>query len=783
MKTTPLRRLLRAIPALLLVLIPLRIAGQSAQPVQQPAAATSWADDVLKQESYARPPKELVDAVLAPRHLNVTLANLSPDKKWFLDEIGDGAVVMKTFSKPFHELGGVFIDYKANRARALTVRNNVGIQIISAADGSKKTIQIPAGSRVSNAVWSPDSASVAYLAHLDDATHIWIADVASGKSRQLTRTPLLATLVSSFEFTADGKQISAVLVPEGRAAMPPAPTAPDGPTVKIADSDKNRLRTFPSLMSTTYEKQLLEWHATGQVALIDVQKGVVKKVGQPAMVRSVDASPDGKYLRVTQMVKPFSYDVPVSSFGQVEEMWDADGKMLAKLSDRPINLGVQDDTQPPADPPAAGGGRGGANQQGKRDMAWRPDGQGLTFLEQEPPPAGSGRAGRGQGRRGAGAAGDAAANTDQEGRSGRAPERKDRLYQWLPPFDEANKKVIFESNTRMTGLRYSPDMKMIFFSERAGQNTVEYAVNLAQPAERYTLARYAFDDVYANPGTLVGTRSMGGGGGRGAGGGGRGGGGGGVGPVQLSADGSSVFMAGTAYDKNPDEVGPRTFIDKVAIKTGEKQRIYESDNKGVYERVSTALDIEAGRLIVAREGPKEVPQQYLLQNGTRTQLTKNQDYTPDVTNAVVERFTIARPDGFKFKTTVTLPQSYQKGTRLPAIFWFYPREFEDQDAYDRPDSHVQQELVPGLRDAVDGVPRPPRLRRRRAGFANRRTGRADEQQLRPRSPQQSRGGHRRARQAGDSRPGAARDRRPQLRCVLGGQRDGPHAVLQGRDRR
>ena len=125
--------------------------------------------------------------VLAPRHLNVTLANLSPDKKWFLDEIGDGPVVMKTFSKPFHELGGVFVDYRANRARALTVRNNVGIQIISAADGSKKAIQIPAGARVSNAVWSPDSASVAYLAHTDDATHIWIADLATGKSRQLTK--------------------------------------------------------------------------------------------------------------------------------------------------------------------------------------------------------------------------------------------------------------------------------------------------------------------------------------------------------------------------------------------------------------------------------------------------------------------------------------------------------------------------------------------------------------------------------------------------------------------
>jgi dipeptidyl aminopeptidase/acylaminoacyl peptidase len=685
MTTTPAQRLLRALPVLLLVLMPLGIAGQSAQPVRQPAAAPSWADEVLKQESYALPPKELVDAVLAPRHLNVTLTNLSPDKKWFLDEIGDGAVVMKTFSKPFHELGGVFVDFKANRARALTVRNDVGIQIISAADGSKRAIQIPAGARVSNAVWSPDSASVAYLAHTDEATHIWIADVATGKSRPLTKTPLLATLVSAFEYTADGKQIAAVVVPEGRAPMPPAPATPDGPTVKIADSEKNRLRTFPSLMSTTYEKQLLEWHATGQVALIDVQKGVVKKVGRPAMVRSVDPSPDGKYLRVTQMLKPFSYDVPVASFGQVEEMWDADGKVLAKLTDRPINLGVQDDTQPPPDPPAAGGGRGGANQTGKRDMAWRPDGQGLTFLEQEPAPAGSGRAGRGRRGTGAGqAGGDTGANADQDGRGGRAAERKDRLYQWTAPFDDASKKVIFESNARMTGVRYSPDMKMIFFSERAGQNTVEYAVNLSEPAQRYTLARYESDDVYANPGTLVGTRSIGGGGGRGAGGGGRGG-GGGVGPVQLSADGASVFLAGTAYDKNPNDVGPKTFIDKVAIKTGEKQRIYESDNKDAFERVSSALDIEAGRFVISREGPRAVPQHYLVQNGARTQLTQNQDYTADVTNAVIERFTIERPDGFKFKTTVTLPQGYQKGTRLPAIFWFYPREFQDQDAYDRPD--------------------------------------------------------------------------------------------------
>jgi dipeptidyl aminopeptidase/acylaminoacyl peptidase len=685
-------RLLRVAPVLLLMLIPLRIAGQSAQ-----NGSPGWADEIIKQDGYASPPRELAEAMLAPRHLNISLTNPSPDKKWFLDEIGDGPVLMKTFAKPFHELGGVFIDVKANRARALTIRNNVGIQIISATDGTKRPVQIPAGARVSNASWSPDSSSIAYFVHTDDATHIWIADVTTGKSRQLTKTPLLATLLSTIEFSNDGKTITAVLIPEGRAPMPQAPAAPEGPTVKLAtDSDRNRLRTFASLMSTTYDKELLEWHATGQLATIDVQKGTVKKIGQPTMVRAIDASLDGKYVRVTRMVKPFSYDVPVSSFGSVEEIWDVEGKMLAKVTERPINLGVQDDT--PADPPAQGGGRGGQTQTGKRELAWRADGQGLTYLEQEPPPPGEnsagGRAGRGAGRGAGAGAGDD--QVEPGGRGARTPPRPDRLYQWLPPFDDSSRKVLYESNTRMSGARFSPDMNVLFASERQGQNNVEFAVYLDQPAQRYILARYRTDDVYANPGSILSTRAGGGGGGRG---GGRGGGGGGGGPVQLSPDGTSVYYQGTVYDRNPNEVGPKTFIDKVAIKTGEKKRLYESDNSGVFERVAMPLDLEAGRFIVSRESPTEVGQNFLVENGQRKQLTQNQDYTPDITRARTERFTVERADGFKFRVTVTLPASYQASAPPPALFWFYPREFQNQESYDRPDRTFNKNSFPnfGLR--------------------------------------------------------------------------------------
>jgi dipeptidyl aminopeptidase/acylaminoacyl peptidase len=156
----------------------------------------------------------------------------------------------------------------------------------------------------------------------------------------------------------------------------------------------------------------------------------------------------------------------------------------------------------------------------------------------------------------------------------------------------------------------------------------------------------------------------------------------------MSADGASVFFQGSAYDKNPSQVAPKNFIDKVAIKTGEKQRIYESDNNGVAERVSTVIDADGRRFIVTRESPTEVPQNFLLDlggGGRRVQLTKNVDVHEDLTRAKVERFVVERPDGFKFRVKVTLPPTWKAGEKLPALFWFYPSEFSSQEEYDRPD--------------------------------------------------------------------------------------------------
>ena len=54
---------------------------------------------------------------------------------------------------------------------------------------------------VSSPTWSPTGTHLAYVANFPDASHLFVADVATGKSTQLTRTPLLATL------TIDGRVV------------------------------------------------------------------------------------------------------------------------------------------------------------------------------------------------------------------------------------------------------------------------------------------------------------------------------------------------------------------------------------------------------------------------------------------------------------------------------------------------------------------------------------------------------------------------------------------------
>ena len=156
-------------------------------------------------------------------------------------------------------------------------------------------------------------------------------------------------------------------------------------------------------------------------------------------------------------------------------------------------------------------------------------------------------------------------------------------------------------------------------------------------------------------------------------------------PVALvSTDGKYVYLEGTRYNRNWLQNAPRNFVEKVEIRTGVKSTVFESATDLV-ETVGAPLDDDFSRAIVTREGPKTVPDSYLrdMKTGQLTKLTNNKDMTPEVTNAIRKKIQVTRVDGIKFFVDLALPADYKAGTKLPAMFWFYPYEYTEQAGYDR----------------------------------------------------------------------------------------------------
>jgi len=152
-------------------------------------------------------------------------------------------------------------------------------------------------------------------------------------------------------------------------------------------------------------------------------------------------------------------------------------------------------------------------------------------------------------------------------------------------------------------------------------------------------------------------------------------------PMTQATDGTVLESAGQMYlnGAGASPQGDRPFLDRFDLATAKAQRLFESD-PGKYESVVGVLD-DAGTRLLIRSESATTPPNYFIRGagGQRVAVTAFPDPAPALRGITKQLVTYKRPDGVPLSFTLYLPPGYKQGTRLPAVVWAYPREFNDPE--------------------------------------------------------------------------------------------------------
>ena len=497
-----------------------------------------------------------------------------------------------------------------------------GVRLLPVGGGEPRAVQmtLPRGARLANLSWSPDGRRMAFTVGTDDAITLWVGELASASARQLTARPLNAVLGAPCDWVT-AAQLACRFLPDGRGPAPTASTTPDGPIEQEAMSGRaERAATYQDLLKSPLDERTFVHHATSQLALVGLD-GRVTPLGRPELLRRVDASPDGRYLLVDVVHTPFSYQVPLQFFPTRTEVRALDGTVVKVVYDRPLVERVP--------------WRGDATIPGPRNVAWRADAPAtLAWAE-------------------------ALDGGDPEAKV----EKRDRVVLLDAPF-AGTPRTLVETAWRAGGITWGrADLAIATELQPRERKMRQWIVDPSGASAPTLLWERSTEDRYGNPGTFVTAPNAYG-----------------RPTLLLAADGKTAFLTGDGASAE----GDRPFVDRIALPSGEKVRLFQSAAP-YYEQPVAALDGRGARWLTRRESKAEPPNYFVRDVVARAaprQLTRFADPAPQFAGVTSQLITYTRGDGVKLSATLYLPAGYDR-TRdgpLPFFLWAYPLEFRSREA-------------------------------------------------------------------------------------------------------
>ncbi|NER79432.1 MAG: prolyl oligopeptidase family serine peptidase, partial [Leptolyngbya sp. SIO1D8] len=543
---------------------------------------------------------------------------ISPNHQWLVRLERPTLPSLAELARPRLKLAGLQLD-PATRGPAMAYAFR-GIEVQHVETGKRQSIELPDHDGLRNFKWSPEGNYLAFTVDQPNGIELWVAYMATGQARRLTPPVLNDTYADPCYWISETAGLLCKQVPEDQSEPPTFSPVPRGPRVEQNLGRTAPARTYTNLLASPEDEALFEYYLTSVLVRVDLA-GDRTPLREPQLITSAVSSPDGNWILLTALQRPFSYQVPARLFPKQISVLDQNGQAVYRVADLPL----ADDIPVPFD----------SVRKGRRIVQWRSDRPATLYWIE----------------------------ALDEGDASKETDTRDAISQLAAPFNDSPERL-WTTELRYSQIFWGHDtfaigVEIWYDSRRIRQ----WQLNPANPsAAPILLADRDFQDKYNDPGqpvTMPGPyhRAV----------------------LMFSLDGNNLYLKGQGA--SPDGVYP--FLDSWDLTTQETTRLWQAADP-FYEFVTRLLDNQGLRLITRRESPQETPNYWLqdLTTGQATALTDFADPRPWYHDVEPEVIRYQRADGVDLSATLYLPPDYDPVTDgpLPTLLWAYPREYKSRAA-------------------------------------------------------------------------------------------------------
>ena len=516
-------------------------------------------------------------------------------------------------------LGGLRVNPILNISSTQSYVTNLKLRKLN--DALAEPIQIknlPAKPRMTYVSWSPNDQFIAFV-NMDESTlSLWVIDVTTSEAKRISNVSLNANSGMPYNWTSDSKGFLVRTIPNNRSALIDSKKErPKGPIISVAEGKVSQNRTYQDLLKNPTDEKNFETLIKSELKMVSLT-GEVKDFLPSDLYIGSNFSPDGNYVLVTTLQRPYSYIVPYSRFPMTQKVYTVSGQLVKEVNSIPLV-----EIMPKGF---------AADRTGKRNLYWRDDQPSSLFYVE----------------------------ALDGGDPAKMVEFRDELFSWKAPFDAAPSSIL-KVKQRFEDVQFSDQAIMLVTdSWYDTRNQKTYLVNLTDNSYKIIFDRN-YQDAYGDPGVFQLTKGK-------------------WGRDVLSINQNKLVLFGDGFTKDGqfpfiDEFDLATLKTKriyTANVLGKKLDLidfYDLQKGQILVQLQSKSDYPNFFLLN-------------IKNSKTTQLTFTKNPFEAIKNVEKQVIKYKRNDGVELSGTLYLPIGYNKVNKpkVPLLIWAYPEEFKDKNS-------------------------------------------------------------------------------------------------------